>query len=336
MEIRANILREIEKAQANKCNSQKVYDGGSSSKKNEFLFFIKPEITLSDPNIDLGKIIDLIFSRLEEFGLEIVNVRVLCAEYLEKHDIIAQHYGVINKLSTGGVTSLSQNAINVFQEKFGKPIEECTVLGGHQFLEKYPMFNADSLEFLWQNKENIKLSGGTYVVQLSLDGKEVFLIDGFHPKQLEHFTASGRSIVVFTLSGDLAWEDARTKFVGATNPQKAVPGSLRRTFLDRKIEFGLQDVSQGSNGVHLSAGPVEGLIELIRYNSNFELESGELPVDDFIFGKLLLSEFGAGLTEKVLSNNDVSYQGNEVSIFDLTEEMDSDAAIDLLKVVLKK
>jgi nucleoside diphosphate kinase len=65
-------------------------------------------------------------------------------------------------------------------------------------------------------------------------GEEVFLINGFHPKQLKHFIEPSRSIVVMTLSGDLSWSDARNNFVGSTMPAKANKGSLRNDFLEKK------------------------------------------------------------------------------------------------------
>ena len=45
----------------------------------------------------------------------------------------------------------------------------------------------------------------------------------------------------------------------SSNPIKANKGSIRKTLLDNKDLYGLKEVSQGANGVHLSAGAVEGL-----------------------------------------------------------------------------
>ena len=196
------------------------------------------------------------------------------------------------------------------------------------------MFNALSLDLVWQNIETKKLAGGTYCEVLKLDNETVHLINGFHGRQLEHFTEHGRSIVVFTLSGNLSWADARGKFIGATNPSAAHPGSLRRTFLDRKEELGLAEVSQGVNGVHLSAGPVEALIELSRYNSNFSDKAKSKTFTDFSFGKQLQANFTPAQVETILANGNVDVNGKATSVFDLTEEKDSDEAIAILKKLL--
>ena len=284
-------------------------------------------------SIQLEKILDLVQDKIEEFGLTVHNIKLLSAKYLQEHNIIAQHYGVINKIASNAVENLSEGAKEKFVEFYGKPITEFKVLGGLEFLKQYPMFNALSLDMVWQNVATKKLAGGTYCEVLKLDNETVHLINGFHGRQLEHFTEHGRSIIVFTLSGNLSWADARGKFIGATNPSTATPGSLRRTFLEKREELGLAEVSQGVNGVHLSAGPVEALIELSRYNSNFS-EGKTKSYTDYSFGQQLKANFAPAQVETILANGNVDVNGKATSIFDLTEEKDSDEAIAILKKVL--
>ena len=57
-----------------------------------------------------------------------------------------------------------------------------------------------------------------------------------------------------------------------------------------KEKFGLDEVSASQNGFHLSAGPVEGLVELMRYGSDFSTGEIKKP-SDFSFGKELLRVF---------------------------------------------
>src|SRR5690606_30524334 len=101
-----------------------------------------------------------------------------------------------------------------------------------------------------------------------------------------------------------------------------------------KDRLGIDDVSMGYNGVHLSAGPVEGLVELVRYNSDFA--SGKpKSVSDFQFGKQLEENFSADQVKRILANDKVDVDGQRVSVFDLTEEKDADQAIELIKKYLK-
>jgi hypothetical protein len=138
------------------------------------------------------------------------------------------------------------------------------------------------------------------------------------------------------LSGDISWSDARTNLIGATFPDDAKKGSIRRELLDKKEEFGLDEVSQAYNGVHLSAGPVESLVELCRFNSNFSKKNMIKTYDDFTFGKTLSKYFDEVEIESILANENIIQNEKSISIFDLTEEKDSSEAIALLKMIYNK
>jgi hypothetical protein len=327
-----SIIDLVKKAQNEEVFFEEIYNNPNLPVgKNEFLFFVKPEITTESESIQLEKILDLIQEKINSFGLSIHNIKILSAKYLDEFNIIAQHYGVINKISGNALQNMSDAAKDKFKEIYGASVNESKVLGGTEILTQYNDFNAYSLDYLWQNVENKKLAGGTYCAVIKIDNDLIHLVNGFHPRQLKHFTEKGRSIIVFTLSGDLSWSEARSNFIGATNPKSANQGSLRREFLDRKDEFGLGEVSQGVNGVHLSAGPIEALVELKRYNSNFADNSKIKEFSSFSFGQKLEASFTREAIERILSNMNVDAGGKSVSVFDLTEEKDSDETIEILK-----
>jgi len=190
------------------------------------------------------------------------------------------------------------------------------------------------LDCLWQNSENLKLASGTYVEKLRIDQEVVYVLNAFHPKQLRHFTEPGRSIVLFNISGDRPWKEARESFAGATDPRKAVEGSLRRLLMERKVELGIPDVSQSFNGIHLSAGPVEALIELHRFDTDHSSPEGEADFKDFSFGKELIRTFGE-IPEALLNNETLEVDGKSITVFDLTENLDSDEALLLLQKCFK-
>jgi hypothetical protein len=297
---------------------------------HEFLFFIKPEILLIDKEDNLIAILELLLRKISHFDITIREIRLLGASYLEKHDIIAQHYGVINTLSREPLKAFTSEAKSKFREYFGSAPEDVKVMGSLQFLQQYPSFTPDSLQQLWQQSKTAKLSGGNYCALVKAGGEDVYLINGFHPKQLIHFTSEGRMIITFKLTGNLDWAVARNQFIGKTNPADAAPGSLRNELLVNTEKFGLDDVSPSQNGFHLSAGPVEGLVELMRYGSDFS--SGEIKKpSDFSFGKQLLKVFSEEDVNIICSNRIVNYKGNRISTFDLTEEKNSGEAIEILK-----
>ncbi len=328
-----SIAENVREAQNEAIQYKELYANTEAPvKKNEFLFFVKPEITVKNDNIQLEEILKLTFAKIAEFGFTVHDVKILAAKYLDQYNIIAQHYGVINQIASNAVANMSEGAKEKFQELFGKSVAEANVLGGLEFLEKYPEFTPTGLDYLCQNIGSKKLAGGTYVVEVKLDDDKVYLINGFHGRQLKQFTDAGKSIIVMSLSTDADWSDARSNFIGATDPSKANAGSLRRAFLDNKERLGLADVSQGANGVHLSAGPIEALVELQRYNSNFaDGEAKELTA--FSFGKQLTEAFGADVVKAIVANSNVDVDGKSTSVFDLTEEKNSSEALELLKSV---
>ena len=302
--------------------------------KNEYLLFLKPEITMPSDTIRLESVIDLILEQMDAFGFVIHDVRILAATYLEAFNLIDQHYGVISLVSNQGLNAMTDGAKERFRDIFGEEADASNVLGGMEFLRKYPFFNFHSLDCLWQNSENLKLASGTYVEKLRIDQEVVYVLNAFHPKQLRHFTEPGRSIVLFNISGDRPWKEARESFAGATDPRKAAEGSLRRLLMERKVELGIPDVSQSFNGIHLSAGPVEALIELHRFDTDHSSPEGEADFKDFSFGKELIRTFGE-IPEALLNNETLEVDGKSITVFDLTENLDSDEALLLLQKCFK-
>ena len=328
--MKNKIIESIKRAQQNLLFYETIYSQNIKS-RNDFMFFIKPELTVKSKTIDIEQILDIIFNQIAAYNLSINNISILSANYLKEYKITEQHYGVINKLSKNVKSNLSEDAKSKFVSTYGKNINDIPVFGGHEFLDKFPLFTSWALDVAWQNKENIKIAPGTYCEDIKVDGEVFYLINGFHPRQISHFTDMGRSIVIFHLAGDIDWKDARQKFVGATNPMKAENESLRNILLTKKEQLGIPEVSQGLNGVHLSAGPIEGLLELVRYCSNFSDQSKIVNYDKFLIGKFLDEKFSNENVKKILLNDNIRVDEKEISIFDFTEEKNSEEAIDILK-----
>jgi hypothetical protein len=302
----------------------------TEQQENEFLFFIKPEITMKSPAVKIDLILDLLFSQLENFGLIPTDMRIMNAQYLKQFNIIAQHYGIINAVSAAPVKHITDDAKEKFRVLTGKSIHEARVMGSLEILGIFNDFNASSLDYLWQNAKTEKLAGGTYMAKVTIDGQELYIINGFHPRQLEHYVKPGRCIITMKLSGNLSWKDARNAFIGATNPGDAMAGSLRNLLLQNRKKLGLPVVSSSWNGFHLSAGPVEGLVELIRYTSDFSQHENR-NYKDFSFGKRMASTFNGETINRILNNDIVDTGAKRISVFDLTEEKDSREAMEILQ-----
>ena len=105
--------------------------------KHELVFFIKPEITSPDSGANLNKIFELFSDCFTRFDVSVDYVSILGADYLNKHNIIAKHYGVINEISRKGVTAIPNPILTKFKDKFNISPDSNNLIGGHQFLEKF-------------------------------------------------------------------------------------------------------------------------------------------------------------------------------------------------------
>jgi hypothetical protein len=296
---------------------------------NELLFFIKPEITQCGEHI-LYEVLRLTLTALDRYAAVVSGIAVLGARYLEKYDLMSKHYGVINTIAQKGVSALSDKARAEFNAIYGKDIAQEGILGGFEFLQRYDYFNERSLNVLWEAQNNQKLASGTYCQKVKIFEEEIFLLNGFHPYQLFHYTKQGASIIVFNLQSNTDWKVLRKDMIGETDPRKANAGSIRRILLERKNQWGIPEISQANNGVHLSAGPVEALAETIRFCSDYAGQK-ELLVGCTAIGRYMLEK---GIPEReivrLIQNPLVYADGRQVKVFDLTEEINFSECVELL------
>lgn len=310
--------------------------GVSPEYSHQAVLFLKPEVTAVDSGVNVQQVLRIVLDSLAGHDAQVGSIRLLNSEYLRRHEIMDRHYGVINRISKEGRAALSDDAVSVLEREYGEELSGgATVLGGHQFLERFPSFSPFALNVLSDNQGTRKLAGGTYCIKVSVSGSTFLILNPFHPFQLEHFTAPGRAIVIFEVLTNTPWRDLRQRLIGATNPQKAEAGSIRRELLENKQALGIAEVSQGSNGVHLSAGPLEGMVEVQRFFSDHG--GGSLiNLSETAFGRVLRERsVPADVIETLASNPSVQRQGKLVSVFDLTEEADATAAAETLAEVSK-
>jgi len=299
---------------------------------HQFLFFLKPEATNFRDGAHVEKILRKSLSLLEKgvdgSPVKIGAIRVVGGPYLDKHSIMVQHYGVIAKISKEGESAISEAARDVLRTKFADDLKNWTpeyykshVLGGHQILAKFPQLNAFSLLALNDNSTITRLGPGTYTIKPKIRGETFIVLNSFHPYQVVPYNTKGNAIIVFECVSQCSWRDLRGRLAGPTDPTTAPEGSIRHALLKDKVEFGLTDVDRGSNGVHMSAGPLEGLVELQRFFSDKDTGKA-VGFNETAFGSLLL---GKGIKEEKLvalaENPDAETpDGKKKSVFDLTEE----------------
>lgn len=295
--------------------------------RSEAVLFIKPEVVTAGSSAISG-FVDLVDSKLAEFGVEVVAVGTLGWKYLDHYNLIGEHYGVINQISTEGVRALTEESQSLLRAAFP---EATRVLGGHQFLAEFPEFTPATLSVLWDNlnSHSKRIAPGCYAMSVQVLSEHVVILNGFNPYQLLHFTAPGRAIIVAIVRTDASWQALREELIGATDPTLAAAGSLRAELLRRAAEFGIPVVNKGLNGIHLSAGPLEGMVEVIRFASR--PDRGEAtPILSTNFGTAIAAVMSEEAARALASNPKVSVEGRSMSAFDATEGLSPPDAIRIL------
>ena len=328
VESKSWILDSLEGAQTGAAQPYWLGSTSEADNRSEAILFIKPEITMAGPAAVSG-FIDIVQAGLDSFGVEVENLGVLGWRYLADHNIMGQHYGVINRVSREGAAALSADALSEVK-KLGQPSD--SILGGHEFLKAYPDFNSVSMTVLWDNLNSgsVRVAPGTYAMRIQVLNEFVVLLNGFHPYQVSHFHGEGQAIIVALVRFNRPWHAVRDSMIGETDPTKAVSGSIRSKLLARSEELGVPVVNKGLNGIHLSAGPLEGMVEVARFCSepNADRDSAYRKTN---FGTLLEATIGIEQVRAVAENPMLNVSGKSISAFDATELLDPADAISLIK-----
>jgi len=96
------------------------------------------------------------------------------------------------------------------------------------------------------------------------------------------------------------------------------------------------EVNLSSNGCHMSAGPLEGLVELKRFLS--DLDAGKtVDYTSLAFGEHLKSVgFSNDDINHLATNPNATYEGKTESVFDMTEEKSHAESAQILKKAMGK
>ncbi len=296
-------------------------------KKNELIFFFKPWCFTSSNFNDNAAIVKMAFDKFREFNVEVSGILKLTGKRLEELEIMDKHYGVINKLSRYASSILSDEEKELIAESLNVPnLENFEILGGHEFLAKFPEFDEYSLNEFWAQKKSIKARSGFYFNCYEHINEKFILVNGFHPSQLRNYTHPDRQLFVVLVHSDTSWELLKEDLIGNTFPEKASPHSIRGELYRNKNAYGIQTISISRNYVHLSAGPFEALFEINNFFKDIEELDFQLSYTNLY---RLFQKNQIALTElnHALMNPAKKIDGHLTDLFTTTEEKDSLEAI---------
>merc|ERR1711907_225853 len=305
----------------------------SSGLKNKAFLFIKPH-AVTDAVKALAK------ESLSNMGLNILSEGEIKAEDIDSKQLIDNHYYAI----ASKATILKPDQLNIpedkFEAKFGlswadalaggrvfNALDACADLG----------IDAEEMDKQWgihkKADKLIKFGGGFYCGHITIEGKEpCYVFNGFFMQMRAKYVAPGLSVYYYAVewdAKDMSWEKFRAEALGATDPNEAADGAIRKQILDQWQALGLpSEPNTGDNGMHGSASPFEALAELVNWT--------EAKIADEPFGKAMLD---AGISEETIKawsvdpQVDVPQEDGTVkkgSLFDAVEDTDAQECLDKL------
>jgi len=295
----------------------------SGAQMNHALVFVKPHAAND-------KVVEMVKSFLKEKHVEVIKQGELKGEEIDKRGIIDSHYAHIAKIamkedpkSLQVPDSVKEGFEKTFDAAWDKELEAGRISNLKQLKEKTGK-SAEEINEIWDKTKTFKLAPGTYVGLVSEE--HGFVLNAFYGSMREVYTKDSAKVVYFVVQfpeDKLHWKDFRQAVIGATDPSKAKAGSLRNKILSQYKDLGLdEEPNVGQNGVHASAGPIEGLRERVVWT--------DASVHEDKFGKAVLDAgIPKDLLESWLNNERVTINGEEGNAYDLLEDINSTEALAL-------
>jgi hypothetical protein len=321
-QVHTNFAQELTQSTANAQRVEIMQPITHLERENELVFFFKPEVFL--PGAKTLEMVQFALDKFAAYGIEISGAVIFPGVELERLAIMDAHYGFINTMSRRASTEIAAEDAAHIRKAVGADAH-APILGGHEMLNRFRGLSPHSLDKLWATKPSVKIRSGLYVQLYDIESTSVIMVNGFHPAQLKHFTASERKIAVLLLHSNLPWRFLRGRVLGDTFPEKALPGTMRRNYFDRCTQYGLEQVSIANNCVHMSAGPFEAAFEIKNFLGRLEGQ-GHLLQESNVGRRV--NKTGEALST-ILKNPETLLNEKPTTLFDATEEIDTTGAIEV-------
>lgn len=238
---------------------------GQTTRHNELVFFVKPELLSIAEDDKILNSLKLIEEKFTEYHVEVNGMVIVPGQVLADHQIMNRHYGFINQLSRKASEIVTDETREEMFKILGMQADrEHIILGGHEFQQTYQI-DVEALNDIWFGQGAHKLRSGFYFIRHIHQGDPVLLVNGFHPSQLLHYTRPDHRILLMLIHTDTDWHDLKFDLVGDTFPERAKSDSIRGQLFADPARYGQEEVTINTNGVHLSAGPFEAAFEVVNF-----------------------------------------------------------------------
>lgn len=293
---------------------------------NQAVVFTKPVHQLGI-SLTAGQLDRMVRSFFEERGFRMVWSKKESGIDMAVREVIRKHYLIYSKASYGDAV-VTDEAKAAFATAFGKDWDSEVVAGrimDNPHLLETKGLTAQGLYLLWndrfENRETKKIQDGLIIAWIKELG--CYAINAFYPVVEANFYDPATCIDYHVVEFDpvqVSWRRFRKTLLGSTDASKADSESFRgRLYAEYPVEFPGRD-----NFVHGSAGPLEGFIERIVHEPDFDMATN--PVGCYLAVRgISLEAF-----KRWKSAQTISQLGD---LFDRTEEKNTDQAFALLDAI---
>lgn len=239
--------------------------------------------------------------------MQIVATGEWTGPQLRENGIVEKHYGVLAQRALHDDPATLACDWGEFDRVFG--LEPARMLNLTEARKELGL-NDTEMTAAWRAGPYVKLLPGTYVAKVG----DIFVVNGFYGDMVSSWLEDDAKVgyyVVQWREEDLSWKDFRLRMIGVTDPSKAAEGSIRSVlWRDYESRFGLETPPNLQlNGVHASAGPIEGARECEMWaQCKSSLRAYDIPEE---------------IWERAMNNCD--------NIFDSTEGMSVTEGVEVLR-----
>lgn len=306
--------------------------GGGDPGSSHFLIMVKPHALDFEQGVDVAQVIDVVLETLREWSVAVGGLLVASSAHIARYDLIRSTYRTLNLVARRGPEALSSLAAARLVEFCNESPGGVEVSGAYPFLDQHPEIGETGLCLLANNLPTHKLAAGAYVSTFDHFGATQMVLNAFHPYQWRTLTRPGRSVIAIECWSQRSFHDFRENMIGGIFPNSAVLGSIRRSLFERRDVLGIPHASPQVNYVHISPGPLEGAHHLASFFSVPDLGS-VVPWETTNMGALLTEAGVRWDAEWVGSNPEVIFESKTSPLFDLSEDADTAAVLEIAKAV---
>jgi hypothetical protein len=296
---------------------------------NQFCLFLKPGATA--PAVDLRALFSLVMRSLAALDMTLEDVMIVPGPVIRDYGVIVNHYRALNILATKGRSAFSEVMLDRFHDLFGADASEAAIQGGFEILQSTPRLTPTSLEALWDSNQQFRLAAAAFCAKVDVGDGAHYVVNGFVPRLMEKYELDDSLVVAFCIRGLIDWKTARNQLLGSPDPQSAARGSLRRELYRLRHSLRIPDIRLGWNGAHLSAGPVEALVELRRfYQIPYAVNAIQAADEDLQFYRKLRRHFDHAQIDHILGRVTQGRDPEARSLIALTEGVNEDTAVGIV------